>query len=55
MSNPLDITVEQARKIVLDVSHSKGWMSPRTYARQDKDGLAIIQSLQNQLGDVVEK
>jgi hypothetical protein len=55
MSNPLDITVEQARRIVLDVSRGKGYMSPETYARQDAEGLATIQSLQNQLGNVVEK
>ena len=55
MSNPLDITVEQARRIVLDVSRSKGWMSPETYARQDAEGLVVILALQEQLGNVVEK
>lgn len=55
MSNPLDITDEQARRIVLDIRRGKGFLSTEASKRQDADGLAAIQSLQKQLGDVVEK
>ncbi|KAH8808653.1 hypothetical protein F5884DRAFT_900865 [Xylogone sp. PMI_703] len=54
MSDPLDITVEQARSIVLQVGKSKGWVPPEVRRSLDPTGLEIIESMQDELGDVVE-
>lgn len=57
MSNPLDITVEQAREIVLLESRRKGWVRPELRQAQDpaaQELLQVLQSTRQALGDTVD-
>jgi hypothetical protein len=57
MSNPLDITVEQAREIVLAESHKKGWAPPELRQSQNPEtqrALEILRNTREALGDTVD-
>ena len=57
MSNPLDITVEQAREVVLQESQTKGWAPPELYQTQNGDAQKfskILRSTRESLGDTIE-
>jgi hypothetical protein len=54
MADSLDVTVEEARRIVLDIGRRKGYLPPQHRLTHDKEALEIIQSIREELGDVVE-
>lgn len=57
MSNPLDITVEQAREIVLAESNRKGWVRPELRQSQNpetREALEILRRTREALGDTVD-
>ncbi|KAE8447535.1 hypothetical protein EG329_010665 [Mollisiaceae sp. DMI_Dod_QoI] len=57
MADPLNITVEQAREIVLSISHRKGWVRPELRESQNPESqelLEILRSIREELGDIVE-
>lgn len=45
MSNPLDITVEQAREIVIEESRNKGWVRPELLQSQNPETQEVLESL----------
>jgi len=54
MASPLDISVAEAREIVLGVSRDNGWHEPELEAAADPRILASIASLRRQVADIVE-
>lgn len=57
MSNPLDITAEQAREIVLAVSEANGWVPPElreSQLPQTMRAVEIIRRTRESYGDVIE-
>jgi NTP pyrophosphatase (non-canonical NTP hydrolase) len=57
MSNPLDITVEQALEVVLAASQRKGWVRPELRDSQNpetQEVLRTLRSIREELGDVVD-
>lgn len=54
MADSLDVTVEQARRIVLDIGRRKGYLPPQHRLARDEEASEIIQSIREELGDVVE-
>lgn len=47
MASPLDITVEQAREIVLDVAKSKGWVRPELAQSQNPETIELLSTLRS--------
>ncbi|CZR67410.1 uncharacterized protein PAC_17309 [Phialocephala subalpina] len=57
MSNPLDITVGQAREIVLAESKKKGWARPELLQSQNpeaQEALELLRNTREALGDTVD-
>ena len=57
MSNSLDITVEEARDIVIGVALSKGCIRPELHQSQNKETrevLGALRRVRESLGDAVE-
>lgn len=57
MSDSTDLTVEQAREIILTISRSKGWVRPELREPQNpqhQELLETLRSIREELGDVVE-
>jgi hypothetical protein len=57
MENPLDITVEQAREIVLAQSRERGWVRPGLQASQNPETQEVLETLRRTreaLGDTVD-
>jgi len=57
MSNPLDVTAEQAREIVLAISETKGWAPPELRESQLPEtmrAMGILQRIREDYGDVIE-
>jgi len=57
MSGSVNLTVLQAREIVLEIAQSKGWVEQRIREKTDPDTqrlLKTIESIQEELGDAVE-
>jgi len=57
MASPLDITVEQARKIVQNEARSKGWVRPELSQSQNPETVEILEALRRtreSLGDIVD-
>ncbi len=57
MSDSTDLTVAQAREIVLRIAQSKGWVGQRLREKSDPETLEllrIIEKIREELGDAVE-
>lgn len=57
MSGPTDLSTAQARKIVLEIAQSKGWVEQRIREKTDIDTLVLLKtigSIREELGDAVE-
>ena len=57
MSDPLDITAEQAREIVLAESQKKGWARPELHRSQNPEAqelLVLLRNTRESLGDTVD-
>ncbi|KAH6672240.1 hypothetical protein B0J14DRAFT_69385 [Halenospora varia] len=57
MSESVDLTVSQAREIVLEFAQGKGWVEQRIREKTDPDTqrlLRTIEKIQEELGDAVE-
>ena len=57
MSDPLDITVEEAREIVLAESRRKGWARPELLQSQHpetQETLELLRATRESLGDTVD-
>ena len=57
MSDPLDITVEQARDFVLAESEEKGWAPPELRQSQNPQAqrvLVLLRNVRESLGDTVD-
>jgi hypothetical protein len=54
MASPLNISVSEAREIVLRVSRVNGWHEPELEATTDPRILASIANLRRQVADIVE-
>jgi len=57
MSDPLDITTEQAREVVLAESQKKGWARPELRQSQNPEAqelLVLLRNTRESLGDTVD-
>lgn len=57
MPEPTDLTVLQAREIVLDIAEGKGWVEERIRNKSDLDTLRLLRTIpkiREDLGDAVE-
>jgi DNA-binding TFAR19-related protein (PDSD5 family) len=57
MSDPYDLTAEQAREIILDISRRHGWVAPQLRESQNEDARELLDTLRlvrESLGDVIE-
>ena len=54
MDSPLEISVPEAREIVLKVSRENGWHEPELEATTDPRVLASIANLRRHIADAVE-
>jgi hypothetical protein len=54
MAYPLNISVPEAREIVLEVSRENGWHEPELEAATDHRVLTSIANLRRQIADAVE-
>jgi hypothetical protein len=54
MSDSTELTVQQARDIVLQIAKKKGWISRRARENSDPETLEVLACLREELGDAVE-
>jgi hypothetical protein len=54
MADPLDISYSDAQKVVLDISHHRGWIEPGLRAKTSPAILEILARVREELGDTVE-
>jgi hypothetical protein len=54
MSDSTELTVQQAREIVLQIARKKGWISQRARENSDAETLEALACVREELGDAVE-
>jgi hypothetical protein len=54
MSDSTELTVQQAREIVLKIARKKGWISQRARENSHPETLEALACVREELGDVVE-